>query len=133
MLYQTGLAPVNRSPLRGRYLSRSLGKREGWFVGADLYRGDRYLVEPSLEQAALLTGSKVSAVWWALRREECREAIIAGELPLVPPSVPKANGAPSVPVFNSGIDDAELMHIAHVVGAERMLAAAVAVENGQHY
>ena len=42
------------------------------------------------------------------------------------------NGAAlSIMPNGGGIDDAELMNIAHLVGAERILAAAVAVENRQ--
>jgi hypothetical protein len=60
------------TPLRGRYLSRSLrdNKRKADFTAADLYRGTTQLVEPSLAQAALITGSDVTAVWWALQRGE---------------------------------------------------------------
>jgi hypothetical protein len=136
LTYQTGIVSVNGTPLRGKYLSRSLAgnKHKANFVAADLCRGVSYLVEPSLEQAAAITGSKPWSVWWALRREEYRSAICAGELPLIPtrvkttpagPSiVPKLNGSAQLQLFE--IDDAELTHIANLVGAERMLAAAIA-------
>jgi hypothetical protein len=38
----------------------------------------------------------------------------------------RANAEPSVPVFNTGFDDTELMHIAQHVGPDRWLAAGAA-------
>jgi hypothetical protein len=125
--YQTGAVSVNSTtptPLKGRYLSRSLkGKHEGDFVSADLYRGTKYLVEPSLQQAALITGSEVSSVWWAVQRLPFREAIIAGELPLVPPHkkasiLPATNG--------TAVHFERLIEMAKATGAELWLAAGAA-------
>jgi hypothetical protein len=125
------------NPLRGRYLSRSLqDKKVCAFIGADLYRGIAHLVEPSLTQSALLSGSDVTAVWWALRREKYRDEIIRGLLPLVPPrqkappvSAPKSNGCVQLELFE--INDAELINLARRVGPQRMLEAACAAENGR--
>jgi hypothetical protein len=62
--------------------------------------------------------------WAAVKRQSQRAEILSGHLPLVP-ATPRPNGN------GSAIDDAELMHIAHVVGADRMPAAAVAIEAAQ--
>jgi hypothetical protein len=95
-IYTTGLGPVNWGPLRGRYLRRSLrNKNEAAFTAADLYRGIRQLVEPSLAQAAFLAGSDVTAVWWALHREEYRGDIIVGLMPY--PGVAGLGPAPGCP------------------------------------
>jgi hypothetical protein len=121
----TGLGPVKWSPtpLRGRYLRRSLNsKLKAAFVGADLYRGDTQLVEPSLMQAAFITGSEVSAVWWALQRGEFRSEICLGLMPLAPSRASKAK-AP--------ISDPEVINFVRTVGIGRVLDAAVAVEAAQ--
>ena len=50
--YQTSLEPVN-SMVTGQYLIRArLTRRERDFVGADLHRGVKRLVKPTLAQAA---------------------------------------------------------------------------------
>jgi hypothetical protein len=120
--YQTGLNPVKTTPVRGRYLTRApWNKHERAFGGAALYRGNTQLVQPTLAQAAFLTGSTVSSVWWALQREDHRDEIICGLLPLVPP---RAKVAPA-------IDDMELVAIARAVGVDRMINAAAMVEAAQ--
>jgi hypothetical protein len=129
--------PVNCSPLRGRYLGRSFGsKHEAAFAGADLYAGRKQLVEPSLAQSALVTGSDASSVWWALRREDYREAIIAGELPLVPartkapPLVPGTNGSSALPASITGmIADSDVISFVRSVGVNRVLKAACLLES----
>jgi hypothetical protein len=92
-------------------------KRKADFIAADLCRGAKQLVEPSLAQAALITGSDVTAVWWAFRREEYRDEICHGEMPLIPPrakappmSAPKVNGATLPAVLATDIDDAVDAH-----------------------
>jgi hypothetical protein len=56
-----------------------------------------------------------------------RAEIEAGLIPLVPAAPGRANGnGTALVVPNLGIDDAELVHIANLVGADRMLAAACA-------
>lgn len=69
----------------GRYLSFSLAgnKHKADFVGADLWRGYSHLVEPNLEQAAAVVGSKPWRVWGAVRRAQYRQEICSGELPLI--------------------------------------------------
>ena len=127
LTYATDVMPVNWEavPLRGRYLCRSLdSKAKAAFVGADLYRGTSRLIEPSLAQAAFITGSDVTAVWWALRREEYRSEICRRLMPLMP-ARPKKNGkALSVPM----VDDAEIINFVRNVGIGRVLDAACAVE-----
>lgn len=117
--YQTGSGSVN-SPVTGQYLSRArLTRRERDFVSADLYRGVKFLVQPTLAQAAFLAGSNVSAVWWACHREEFRDEIIRGQLPLVPPLALKP------------IPDTAVVSFVRHVGISRMLDAAVVVEAAQ--
>jgi hypothetical protein len=52
-------------------------------------------------------------------------------IPLVPaaPVHTHGNGAVQLVMPDVGIDDAQLMHIANLVGADRMLAAAIAAGN----
>jgi hypothetical protein len=121
-IYRPNLGPVNITsmPIRGQYLSRKKWQpSERAFWGADLYRGEKHLVRPTLAQAAFLTGAgSVTSVWWALRREEYRDEIMSGLLPLVPARAVKA----------SGLD--ELVDFIHRKGLEPMtvLDAACAVE-----
>ena len=120
--YQVGRWSVN-STVTGQYLSRARWtRRERYFVGADLYRGVKQLIEPTLAQAAFLAGSNVSAVWWACQREDHRDEIIPGLMPLMPPRPKK----PQLPV--PMVDDAEIISFVRTVGIGRVLDAAVAVE-----
>jgi hypothetical protein len=130
-VYLTELRPVNPAPslpLRGRYLSRGLkGKHEAAFVAADLYAGRKHLIEPSLAVAAAITGASPTEVWWALRRQMERAAILSGQMPLVPSrphKAPAVNG-------NGSVSDAELLQIVRSVGVARVLDAAVAIEAAQ--
>lgn len=148
--YQAGREPVNATPALIRAAEaplpvsgQSLSRKRNWrshereFWAADLYSARKYLVEPTFAQTMSLTGvGSTTGVWWALQREAFREEILHGLLPLVPtrakPSrVPASNGkALLVPNNTSDIADFELINIARCVGVDRMLAAAVAVENG---
>jgi hypothetical protein len=132
--YPTAPVAVNSSALRGRYLTRSLKGKEAAFAGADLYRGVKQLVEPTLAQAAFLTGSNVNAVWWALHRREFREEILCGEMPLVPPPsravpVPASNGNDVTPPMTVGVDQM-LAEAIRIVGIDHALAIAARVERG---
>lgn len=110
-------------PISGQSLvRRKWNYAEHAFIGADLVRRDKFLVDPTHEQAAYLARCKVSAVRWALKREAFREDIIAGAVPLVPKWVPKA--AP-VPASNAPTDS-YLTELAHLVGPDRWLDAALA-------
>jgi hypothetical protein len=125
LTYPTRFVPVNYSTVTGQYLSRARWtRRERDFIGRDLYRGVKQLVEPTLAQAAFLAGSNVSAVWWACQRENYRDEITSGLLPLVPPH-PKKKPPLLIP---SVYDDAEIIAFVRSVGIPRVLDAAVAVE-----
>jgi hypothetical protein len=137
--YTAGLGPVNSMPVDGQYL----GRRRNWrthereFWAADLYRGDKHLVAPTLEQATFLTNaSSITAVWWALQREQFRQEIMWRELPLTPPRPKKA----TVPaVLNSlvqkkpvELEDSTLHNIIAAYGVDRVLNVAAEVERAMH-
>jgi hypothetical protein len=113
-------------------LSRSLKDRsQAAFAGADLYTGRKQLVEPSLAQAAVITGSDVSSVWWALQRERFRDDILGGWMPLVPPRKKEKKPPPLAPIVYGNVDDAAVIDFARNIGIARVLDAAVAVEAAQ--
>jgi hypothetical protein len=114
--------------LTGHFLARnqkSLIARA--FFGADLHLGVKRLDKPTRRQAALLARVNSTYVWWAEQRMGERRQIEEGFIPLVP-AVARTNGNGTAPpvVPDVSIDDAELMHIANLVGPDRMLAAAIA-------
>lgn len=112
-------------PVRGQHLSRKKNWRphERAFWGADFYRGEKYLVEPTLAQVTFLAGAgSTTSVWWAFQRELDRDEIMKGLLPLVPPRVAK----PKAPV-----SDPEIIDFVRSVGVARVLDAAVVVEAAQ--
>ena len=115
--------------LTGRFLAHNQGSRVvRAFLAADLHRGVKRLNKPTRLQAAFLARVSPAYAWWAEKRMEERWQIEAGLIPLVPATAARTNGngtvRPTVP--DVGIDDAELMHIANLVGPDRMLAAAIA-------
>jgi hypothetical protein len=116
-----GLVNVTSMPVRGQYLRRRKWQpyeREFW--AADLYRGERRLIKPTLAQSAFLTGAgSVTGVWWAVRRQEYRDEIMSGLLPLVPARAVK-------PKASIGEDD--LVDFVRRVGVARTLDAAIAAE-----
>jgi hypothetical protein len=124
----TELAAMPVPSLTGRYLAHNQEPRVvRAFLAADLHRGVKQLTKPTLTQAAFLAGVNRTYAFWATRRQDERFAIEAGYVPLVPVAPARANGNGAVqPMPNAGIDDAQLMHIANQVGADRMLAAAIA-------
>jgi hypothetical protein len=125
---------VDSTPITGRFLAHNHHNRVARaFTAADLHAGTKQLIKPTMVQAALLARVSAAYAWAAVKRQNQRAEIEAGLIPLVPASVvgPKTNGNGSALVVPGTIDDAELMHIAHVVGADRMLAAAVAMEAAQ--
>lgn len=121
--YQTNFGPVKPQPLRGRYLQRTLKERDAPFTGADLYRGSKILVEPSLAQAAFIVGCDVNAVWRALQRLNFRKEVIDGTMPLAVPPPAKPKSLPPVPVV---YDDAQVLNFVRAVGIQRVLDAACA-------
>jgi hypothetical protein len=112
-------------PVRGQSLSRKRDwlPHEREFVAADLYRGTKRLIQPTLAQAAMLTGAgSTTSVWWATQREAVRDEIMLGLLPVVPPREMK----PKAP-----ISDDWLFDIVREAGIGRVLEAACAVEAAQ--
>jgi hypothetical protein len=101
------------------------------FYACDLFTGAKRLVKPTMLQAAHLARVNVTYAWAAHRRQAERAAIEAGKVPLVPPPLMKANGAPLTPVVDTGIDDATVVSFVRSVGVARVLEAAVAVEAAQ--
>ncbi len=85
---------------------------------------------PTLVQAAILAGVNRTYAFWATKpqAQRARIEIEAGLVPLVPAAPARTNGNGTVlPVVpDGGIDDAQLAHIASLVGVDRMLAAAIA-------
>jgi len=107
------------SSLTGRFLAHNQESRVvRAFFAANLHLGIKRLNMPTRLHA-----------WWAERRLEERKPIEAGFIPLVPaaPARTNGNGAVQPVVPDVGIDDAQLRHIATLVGVDRMLAAAIAV------
>ena len=115
--------------LTGRFLAHNQGSRVvRAFYAADLHLGVKPLTKPTMVQSALLARVSTTYARWAEKRWEERWQIEAGLIPLVPAAPARANGNGTVQpiVPDVGIDDAELMHIANLVGPDRMLAAAIA-------
>jgi len=122
--------------LTGRFLAHNRHSRvDRAFFAADLYFGAKRLAMPTLVQAALLAGVNRTYAFWATKpqAQRARAEIEAGLVPLVPAGTAHTNGTDAVrpTVSDVGIDDAQLMHIAHLVGPDRMLAAAAAAEAAQ--
>jgi hypothetical protein len=99
------------------------------FLGAELIRGEKVLIAPTLTQVAKLLGASTSSVKWADRRFDDREAIETGWLPLVPPrSRPKPLSAAATLPPNDEISDFELANVIRRAGIARTLDIAVKVE-----
>jgi hypothetical protein len=117
---------VTGAPISGRHLAHNHHDQIGRaFMAADLFTGATRLVKPTITQVAVLARINRTYAHWAIRRLSQRNAIELGWLPLVPPAE-QANGSTLAPT--SIPDNSELMHIARVVGKERMLEAAIALE-----
>jgi hypothetical protein len=120
---------VDSTPISGHFLAYNRHDRVAHaFYGADLVLSKTRLEKPTILQAAELCRVNPTYVHWAIKRQAERAEIEAGHMPLVPAAPVHAdgngNGTASV-VPDVGIDDA-LKHIATLVGADRMLAAAIA-------
>jgi hypothetical protein len=107
------------TPVRGQQLRRKKWQpHEREFWAADLHRGSKLLVKPTLAQTMFLTGAgSTTGVWWALQREAERDEIMRGRLPLVPS-----------PTARAPFSDPEIFHFIRTVGIARVLDAACAVE-----
>jgi hypothetical protein len=116
--------------LSGRFLAHNRHSRvDRAFFAADLYFGAKRLTMPTLVQAALLAGVNRTYAFWATKpqAQRARAEIEAGLVPLVPAAArTNGNGTVQPLVPDVGIDDAQLKHIATLVGVDRMLAAAIA-------
>ena len=87
--YRMAAEPVNGfgRPVSGRYLAHArLTPAEWAYLAADLYNGRRFLVKPTMVQAAWLA-RKISTTYahTALRRPDERWLVENGHLPLVMP------------------------------------------------
>jgi hypothetical protein len=116
--------------LSGQFLARTQASRViRAFYAADLHSGAKRPAKLTMVQSAFLARISTTYAWWAEKRMAERAQIEAGLIPLVP-AAPAAhtngNGATLSVMPDAGIDDAELMHIANLVGADRWLAAAIA-------
>jgi hypothetical protein len=132
-LYQVPSHVVNTkaSAVSGRFLAHNhLSPVEHAFMADDLFMGTTQLVLPTMTQAAALARVNVTYAWAAHKRRAKRTDIETGLIPLVPPRLvaPKPNGAAVFVPQALDIDEPTLIRIARTVGAERMLAAAVAAE-----
>ena len=67
------------------HVQKSLHERA--FEAADLFNDTSLFVRPTIIQSAELWRVNRSYVGWALKRQKERELILAGTLPLVPPTV----------------------------------------------
>jgi hypothetical protein len=118
-------ATIASVPVHGRYLAHNQYDRVGRaFLAADLVTGVTHLVEPTVTQAAALAGCSRAYAHAAIKRLDERQAIESGYVPLVPAGnvSKKTNGG------LGEIDDFALAQIAHTVGPDRMVAAAIAAE-----
>jgi hypothetical protein len=113
-----GFALVNSATrvVTGQWLAhvqKSLHERA--FEAADLFNGTSLFVRPTIGQSAELWRVNRSYVGWALKRQKERELILAGALPLVPPTV-QALPAPTSP-------EAKLADVVSQIGLNGALLA----------
>jgi hypothetical protein len=112
-------------PISGNFLSHNRHDAVGKaFVGAGLVHKARVLTDPTIVQAAMLARVNRTYVFWAVKRWEQREKILAGLLPLVPPFIPK----PVTLITPETITDAELAEVIRKAGITRTLDVAAMVE-----
>jgi hypothetical protein len=112
---------VSPTPVTGRFLAHNRLPHIGRaFHAADLHAGNRYLVTPTIVQAAVLCRVNRTTAWWAVRQMANRVPIEAGILPLVPRSAP----APT----KADLSDNVLFDIVAAAGIDRILTIAASVE-----
>src|SRR6516164_642724 len=120
---------VNSASIPGSYLAYNhLGLIERAFLAADLHLGAKRPTALTQRQSGMLARVNFTYVHWAVKRQAERAEIERGLIPLVPATLThtNGNGNGAVPVVpDVGIDDAQLRHIAALVGSDRMLAAAI--------
>jgi hypothetical protein len=118
--------------LTGRYLAHNQESRVvRAFLAADLHSGAKQLVKPTMVQSAFLAGVNRAYAHWAAKRLAKRAEIEAGLIPLVPPSVLKANGTMLPASITGFVTDSDVFDFVRSVGINRVLDAAVAVEAAQ--
>jgi hypothetical protein len=123
IIYDGMPASVNSTSVRGRFLAHNHYDRIARaFLGADLVSGKCRLISPTIVQAAGLCGVNRTYVHFALKRGANRREIENGLIPLMPRPVRESI---------TGIDDRELLEVVRLVGVERVLNAAAAVEAAQ--
>jgi len=126
MPYHSKPNGVNPTPISGSFLARNhAGMATRAFMAADLHLGTSVLTAPTQPQAAALARVNARYVYWGVKRQAERADIEAGRIPLIPN--PKTNGMTA-----SGIDDAGLVQFVRSVGIDRVIHAAIAVEQAQH-
>jgi hypothetical protein len=115
--------------LTGRFLAHNQESRVvRAFFAADLHLGVKRPDKLTMRQSADLARVNVTYAWWAEKRMDERFEIEAGLIPLVPAAARTNGNGNALPVVpDVGFDDAQLKHIATLVGVDRMLAAAIAV------
>ena len=118
------------TPIDGRYLAHnqlSIVKRA--YKAADLVNGALHLINPTIVQAAHVCRVNRTYVGWAMKRTNERTDIELGWMPLVPSHPKKKSNLPVIPVV---YDTAEIVEFVRKVGINRVINAAIEVENIDH-
>ena len=127
-----GSAATPVPTLCGRFLAHNQKSRVvRAFYAADLHRGAKLLTKPTMLQAAFIARVSPAYAWAAEKRMAERNEIEGGYVPLVPPSVSKANGNMLPASITGHLADSEVIAFVRSVGIDRVLEAAVAVEAAQ--
>ena len=127
-----GSAATPVSTLCGRFLAHNQKSRVvRAFYAADLHSGGTLLVKPTMLQAAFIARVSPAYAWAAEKRMAERFEIEFGYVPLVPPSVSKANGNTLPASITGHVADSDVIAFVRSVGINRVLEAAVAVEAAQ--
>jgi hypothetical protein len=118
--------------LTGRFLAHNQQSRViRAFYAVDLHTGGTLLTKPTMLQAAFIARVSPAYAWAAEKRMAERNEIEGGYVPLVPPSVSKANGNMLPASITGHLADSEVIAFVRSVGIDRVLEAAVAVEAAQ--
>jgi hypothetical protein len=113
--------------LTGRYLAHNGKSRVvRAFYAADLHSGAKRLVTPTMTQSAYLARVSPAYAWAAAKRMDQRFQIENGWIPLVPPSVSKANGSMLPMSITGQMPDSDLIDFIRSIGVDRVFEATVA-------
>lgn len=119
---------VGSTPITGRHLAHNRSSIvERAYLSADLHVGARFLVAPTVLQAAALARVNVTYVHHALKQAGNRFWIENGHMPLVPPRIKE----PKVPMVPEVYDQAAIIDFVRRIGIGPVLDAACAVEAAQ--